>query len=164
MIDRKDCTDRKKYIAVVELRELRSILTVSLSTDFSLYVIGIDMYHIRLLASAAGIIAFAQAESWPYDRYRPHQDVGYVGSPPVDPVPEFPLEPTDFFVDWLRSLVNRNDSFELQSIFKNGTIPDEANRNAGTAGAGRPSPWPWHSHQSANPRSPGRSSHTIQEP
>ncbi|KAH6980144.1 heme peroxidase [Fusarium venenatum] len=85
------------------------------------------MRQFFFLAAFTGLIGLAKSDTWPYDRYPARKDAGFVGNLPNDPPPEFHSEPPDLFVDWLRSVVNRNDSLELQNVFKNGTIPDHVN-------------------------------------
>ena len=87
------------------------------------------MHFILYLTCLGTSFSLVVGEPWPYSRYNPHGHRGKAphGSLPDPPseLPDAPSELPDLFVDWFRNLVNRNDSYRLQSIFKNGTIPDE---------------------------------------
>ncbi|KAF5630065.1 hypothetical protein F52700_7423 [Fusarium sp. NRRL 52700] len=67
-------------------------------------------------------IAFASGELWPYSRYYGHHDAGFVTNPSRHELPEPVGEEPDCFSQWLGELVSKDDNYELQGVFENGTI------------------------------------------
>ncbi|KAF4952934.1 hypothetical protein FGADI_6367 [Fusarium gaditjirri] len=80
----------------------------------------------HFLVILAGAVTFASGELWPYSRYYGYHDAGFVTSPSRHPSLESFKEPTNCFVEWLGTVVNKNDNYELQEVFENGTISDNA--------------------------------------
>ncbi|CVL08573.1 uncharacterized protein FPRN_13175 [Fusarium proliferatum] len=67
-------------------------------------------------------ITFASAELWPYSRYEGSHNAGFVTNPSRHPSQESFHMPTDYFVQWLGNLVDKDDSHELHNVFEHGTI------------------------------------------
>ncbi|KAF5710387.1 hypothetical protein FGLOB1_5501 [Fusarium globosum] len=70
----------------------------------------------------ARVASFASAELWPYSRYEGSHNAGFVTNPSRHPSQESVQEPTDYFVRWLGSLVEKDDNPDLQDAFENGII------------------------------------------
>jgi hypothetical protein len=88
-------------------------------------------HFLVVLARAA---SFASVELWPYSRYYGYHDAGFVTNPSRHPTPESLGEPSNCFVKWLGDLANKDDSYELQEIFENGTISDNVTSIGDLAG------------------------------
>lgn len=77
-------------------------------------------HHFLVVLGRATILA--GAELWPYSRYEGSHNAGFVTNPSRHPSQESFQEPTDYFVQWLGSLIERDDNPELKDAFEIGTI------------------------------------------